>query len=161
MRTCCVIGVGCSDHGDQVAGPLVARRVARSAPANFLGVESSGAPAELIGAWRGIDRAVIVEAMPGDVPGAVQRCRLHPRGAGCSSAMLSPRVREALALGPLPPEVIAITITAQCFARGAMVTPAVAAAAEQVAALILADVPPAEVPPAEAWTPTQVGVGVA
>lgn len=143
MNTRCVIGIGCDDHGDQIAGLLVARMVRRAAAERFDVVESSGAPAELIAAWSAADSAVIVEAMPGDEPGAVQRCRPHPRvvGFGCSSARLSPRLREALALGPLPGEVTVVTIAAQCFVRDAPVTPAVANAAGKVADTILADSP--------------------
>lgn len=141
MDTRCVIGIGCDDHGDQIAGLLVARTVERTAPGWFTAVESSGAPAELIAAWSGVDSAVIVEAMPGGEPGTIRRCRPHPRevGLGCSSARLSPRLREALALGPLPREVTVVTIAAQSFVRNAGVTPAVATAIAEVADMILAD----------------------
>jgi hydrogenase maturation protease len=139
VNTRCVIGIGCDDHGDQIAGLLVARAVRRCAPEHFIAIESSGAPAELIAAWSGVDTAVVVEAMPGGAPGTVRRCQPHPRDAafGCSSTRLSPRLREALALGPLPAEVMAITIAAESFVRNAPVTPAVAAAAEEVADMIL------------------------
>lgn len=161
MRTCSVIGIGCDDHGDQIAGLLVARQIAHAAREGFRGVESSGAPAELIGAWRDVDRAVIVEAMPGEVPGMVQHCQPHPLrvSAGCSLAALSPRVRQALALGPLPSEVFAYTIAAQSFAPNATVTPLVAAAVKQVADLILADAPATDAPPDDASTPVLIGAG--
>jgi hydrogenase maturation protease len=143
VNTRCVIGIGCDDHGDQIAGLLVARLVQCVAGDRLHVVESSGAPAELIAGWSSADTAVIVEAMPGDEPGLVQRCQPHPRvaGAGCSSARLSPRLREALALGPLPGHVTVVTIAGQCFARDATVTPAVAGAVERVADGILAGNP--------------------
>jgi hydrogenase maturation protease len=140
VNTRCVIGIGCDDHGDQIAGLLVARAVRRAAgPGIVTAIESSGAPAELIAAWSGVQHAVVVEAMPGGAPGTVRRCQPHPREVafGCSSTRLSPRLREALALGPLPDEVTAITIAAQSFVRNAPVSPAVAAAAEEVAEMIL------------------------
>jgi hydrogenase maturation protease len=154
VNTRCVIGIGCDDHGDQIAGLLVARFVGRVAGDRFHVVESSGAPTELIAGWSGADNAVIVEAMPGDEPGLVQRCQPHPRVArgGCSSARLSPRLREALALGPLPAQVTVVTIAGQCFVRDAPVTPVVACAVESVAGdIILAGTPPPTVrrsPPA-------------
>ncbi|HSK96771.1 MAG TPA: hypothetical protein VK891_09160 [Euzebyales bacterium] len=144
MDTRCVIGIGCDDHGDQVAGLLVARMVRRIAPEWFHVVESVGAPAELIAAWSGARSAVVIEAMPGDEPGVVRRCQPHPRQAGydgCSSARLSPRLREALSLGPLPDLVTVVTIAGRCFVRDAPVTPSVAGAAAQVADSIVADRP--------------------
>jgi hydrogenase maturation protease len=139
VDTRCVIGIGCDDHGDQIAGLLVARAVRRFAPEEFIAIESSGAPAEMIAAWAGADSAVVVEAMPGGPPGTVRRCQPHPRelAFGCSSTRLSPRLREALALGPLPDEVTAVTIAAESFVQNAPVTPAVMAAVEEVAGMIL------------------------
>lgn len=139
MNTRCVIGIGCDDHGDQIAGLLVAREVGRRAGGSIDVVESSGAPEELVAAWSGGGGVVIVEAMPGDRPGRVHRCRPHPRqiGFGCSSIRLSSRLREALAMGPLPDRVTVITIEATCFVHRAPVTPAVSQAASQVAAGIV------------------------
>jgi hydrogenase maturation protease len=139
VNTRCVIGIGCDDHGDQVAGLLVARMVRRIAPDGFHVVESVGAPAELIAAWSGARSAVVIEAMPGDEPGVVRRCQPHPLepGKGCSSTRVSPRLREALALGPLPDQVTVITIGGRCFAQDAPVTPSVARAAAQVADAML------------------------
>lgn len=137
MNTRCVIGIGCDDHGDQIAGLLVAREVGRRAGVIEV-VESSGAPEELVAAWSGGGGVVIVEAMPGDRPGTIHRCRPHPRqiGFGCSSIRLSSRLREALALGPLPDRVTVYTIEATCFVHQAPVTPAVARAASEVAGRI-------------------------
>ncbi|CAN5918239.1 hypothetical protein BH23ACT10_BH23ACT10_01900 [soil metagenome] len=141
MNTHCVIGIGCDDHGDQVAGLLVARRVAAIGPAAITVVESCGAPGELIAAWSTAHEATIVEAMPGAVPGDVARCQPHPRPVafGCSPTRLSPELREALASGPLPERLTVITIAAQRFSRSAGVGPEVAAAARQVADQIIVD----------------------
>lgn len=138
MNTRCVIGIGCDDHGDQIAGLLVARAVRAHNSGGMTVVESSGAPEELVHAWSGGGGVVVVEAMPGDRPGRVHRCRPHPRqiGFGCSSTLLSARLREALAMGPLPDRVTVITIEATCFVHRAPVTPAVAQAAADVAASI-------------------------
>jgi hydrogenase maturation protease len=154
MDTRCVIGIGCDDHGDQIAGLLVAREVDRRARSWPLAgraeagridvVESSGAPAELVRAWSGYGHVVVVEAMPGSRPGKVHRCQPHPRptGFGCSSIRLSSRLREALALGPLPERVGVITIEATCFVPHAPVTPPVAQAVSEIVASIA---PPVEV----------------
>lgn len=142
MNTRVVIGIGCEDHGDQIAA-LLAVRAVRRAGAVVEVVESSGAPSEVIAAWRGARSAVVVEVMPGDVPGVIGRCRPHPRDPafGCGSTQVSPRLREALAMGPLPAEVTIVTIAARCFVAGAPATPAVVAAADEVAAAIVADHP--------------------
>ncbi|MBW3606057.1 MAG: hypothetical protein KY460_14385 [Actinobacteria bacterium] len=136
-----VIGIGCDDHGDQVAGLLVARVVAAAAPDDVTVVESCGAPAELIDAWCDADEVTVVEAMPGAVAGTVATCQPHPRplAFGCSPTRLSPEVREALASGPLPTRITVITIAAQRFSRNAGVSPDVAHAAHGVATGLLAD----------------------
>jgi hydrogenase maturation protease len=141
MREPCVIGIGCDDHGDQIAGLLVVRAIAAAAPGALALHESSGAPAELIAAWRNASHATVVEAMPGDQPGEVRQCDplSRARVSGCLSARVSPRLREALALGPLPPRITVITIDAQCFVAGAPVSYVVASAADGVAAAILAE----------------------
>jgi hydrogenase maturation protease len=143
VNTRCVIGIGCDDHGDQIAGLLVARMVRRIAPEEFHIVESIGSPAALIAAWTGALSAVVIEAMPGDEPGVVRHCQPHPLqpGGGCSSTRVSPPLREALALGPLPEQVTVITIGGRCFAKDAPVTPSVARAAAQIADGILAERP--------------------
>jgi hydrogenase maturation protease len=137
----CVIGIGCDDHGDQIAGLLVARRIAAIAPGDVTVHECSGAPEQLVAAWQGAGETVVVEAMPGPVPGVVSRCQPHPRplAGGCSPTRLSPDLREALALGPLPERVTVITIAAQRFASSAGVSPEVALSAHRVASAILDD----------------------
>lgn len=136
-----VIGIGCDDHGDQVAGLLVARRVAAEAPDGVTVVESCGAPAELTEAWRHADEVTVVEAMPGAVAGTIDTCQPHPRPSafGCSPTRLSPEVREALATGQLPTRITVVTIAAQRFSRNAGVSPEVAYAAHRVATGLLAE----------------------
>lgn len=139
MSTRCVIGIGCDDHGDQIAGLLVARRVAALAAGAIAVHESTGAPADLVAAWKGASEAIVVEAMPGAIPGTVARCQPHPRplAAACSPTRLSPELREALAIGPLPDRVTVITIAAQQFAPSAGVSPEVAQAAHRIAESIV------------------------
>lgn len=141
MNARCVIGIGCDDHGDQIAGLLVARRIAAIAPDDVTVHECSGAPEQLVAAWKGAGETVVVEAMPGPVPGVVSRCQPHPRplAGGCSPTRLSPDLREALALGPLPEQVTVVTIAAQRFASSAGVSPEVALSAHRVASAILDD----------------------
>lgn len=139
MNSRCVIGIGCDDHGDQIAGLLVARRIAAVGPGDVAVHESTGAPEQLVAAWTGAGETVVVEAMPGAVPGTVSRCQPHPRplAGGCSPTRLSPDLREALALGPLPERVTVITIAAQRFSSCAGVSPEVALAARRVASIIV------------------------
>jgi len=139
VNTRCVIGIGCDDHGDQIAGLLVARRIAALGPGDVAVRESTGAPEQLVAAWTGAGETVVVEAMPGAVPGTVSRCQPHPRpvAGGCSPTRLSPDLREALALGPLPERVTVITIAAQRFSSCAGVSPEVALAAHRVASIIV------------------------
>jgi len=139
VNTRCVIGIGCDDHGDQIAGLLVARRIAALGPGDVAVHESTGAPEQLVAAWTGAGETIVVEAMPGAVPGTVSRCQPHPRpvAGGCSPTRLSPDLREALALGPLPERVTVITIAAQRFSSCAGVSPEVALAAHRVASIIV------------------------
>ncbi len=139
MNTRCVIGIGCDDHGDQIAGLLVARRIAAAAPAGVTVIESGGAPDDLIAAWADAEDVTVVEAMPGDAPGDTARCQPHPRPltSTCSPTRLSPELREALGRGPLPTRLTVITIAAQRFTASAGVSPEVAAAARRVASGLL------------------------
>lgn len=145
MNTRCVIGIGCDDHGDQIAGLLVARAVAERSYGDIVVVESSGAPQHLARAWSGHDSVVIVEAMPGTCPGTVHTSYPHPRmhSGDDPSARLSSRLREALALRPLPERVIVITIEAQWFMPNAPATPQIVEAAGRVAERIVPAVPAA------------------
>ncbi len=62
MNTRCVIGIGCDDHGDQIAGLLVARRIAALGPDDVAVRESTGAPEQLVAAWTGAGETVITIA---------------------------------------------------------------------------------------------------
>lgn len=150
-----VIGIGCDDHGDQIAGLLVARCVRANAPAAVAVIESTGAPDELVAAWTGAHHATVVEAMPGAVLGDVARCEPHPRplAFGCSPTRLSPELREALASGPLPRRVTVVTIAAQRFTQSSGVSPEVAAAAHLVATDILHELG------ADAWSSDRSAAG--
>lgn len=142
MNPPCVIGIGCDDHGDQIAGLLVARAVAATAVVPIAVHESSGAPGDMIAAWSGAVEAIVIEAMPEEVAGVVRRCVVRPRTPSdghCASIRLSSRLRDALGQGPLPPRITIITIGGSCFVRDALASPAVVAAAAQVADGIVTD----------------------
>lgn len=158
MSAPCLIGIGCDDHGDQIAGLLVARTVAAHARDVVAVHESAGSPAHLVRTWEHAGDVIVVEAMPGAVAGAIERCRVHPRplGFGCSPTRLSPELREALAFGPLPQRLTVITIAGQCFAPDAPPSPPVAAAADEVALRVIAELAPLAQRPMVVDRPTAV-----
>lgn len=172
MHSVSVIGVGCDDHGDQVAGLLVARSVAEQSGAlagaterfDAAGTvarsaavsvhETLGAPADLLAAWSDCDRVIVVEAMPEDAAGVVRRCEPFPRGSGPDrwSIALPPRLRRTLELGPAPHRLTVVTISGVVFARHAAPSVPVLFAAERVAAEIVADLTPASQRPVDPST---------
>jgi hydrogenase maturation protease len=135
-RRTLVVGVGNAFRGDDAAGLEVARRVG--------GHEFEGEPVALIDWWSGCDRLVVVDAMQSGAPaGTVRRVAAHdeplpPELARPSTHLLG--VADALelarVLGRLPEQVDVWAIEGESFDAGASLSPAVAAAVEDVAAAI-------------------------
>ena len=105
-------------------------------------MERSGDALALMEDWAGHDAVVLVDAAaaPGGVPGQVHRIDLLedalPPGLSLSSTHalgVAEAVGLARALGCLPGSLIAYAVEGENFAPGAGVSPAVAAAVEEVA----------------------------
>lgn len=136
-----VIGLGNPDRGDDGAGRAVARLLRGRAPG--LGIEEqSGAAADLLERLATCDDVVLVDAaVTGASPGTIHTIDAADTAAIPTRAAASSHgigVAEALALARLlhgrPRHCRLYLIEGLCFDRGAALSPAVAAAAEDLAA---------------------------
>lgn len=141
-----VIGVGNPDRGDDGVGTEVLGRLEGRVPTGVRLVRLSGAdPAQIIEAWAGADRVFLVDAMvsgapagtvrrfdavAGPLPAEVSLASTHALGAGTAIEM-------ARVLGRLPRSLVVYAIEGATFTVGAGMSPAVAAAAAEVAGRIL------------------------
>lgn len=148
-----VIGVGNPYRQDDGAGIHVVRALAGRVPPGVDLVESDGEATRLLDAWAGADLAVVVDAVhTHEAPtGTLHRLEVdehgrlptltRPRGAG-SSHVLGPG--EAIALGAtldrLPSRLVIVGIEGEAFDFGPACSPCVAAACDEAAALVLAEV---------------------
>ncbi len=129
-----LIGVGNADCGDDGAGREVARRLRDRFPGARV-LELSGESSELIMAWAGADRVVLVDACAsGDRPGSLRRLDLSrplpvslleasTHGFGVDYAVELARV-----LGLLPAEAFLYAVSGRRFTPGATLSPEVEAA---------------------------------
>lgn len=132
-----LIGVGNLDAGDDAAGRLVARRL--RGEAEFDAVESSGVAADLLLAFEGRDRVLVVDACrTGAVPGTIHRIDAQrdqlPRGLSPTSSHgmgVVEAVRLAQALGVMPERLVIWAIELADVTPGAPLAPAVAQAVER------------------------------
>ncbi len=138
--TLLLIGIGNPDCGDDGAGVEVVRRVA--AASDGIGTLTlSGGAAELIDAWSGTDRVVVVDAArSGRPPGTVSRFEAdaEPLPAGHERRSthglgLAEAIELARNLGLLPSRLTVYAIEAAETAVGSVMTPAVARAVERLA----------------------------
>ena len=140
MADVVVIGVGNRMRSDDGAGPAVLDRLREAAPSGVALVESMGDVAQILDAWSGARRVVIVDAvMSGSPPGTVHE--LDGRG-GIPASWRSPSshligLAEAIelgdSLGSLPAEVTVFGIEVENVAGGTALTDPVAAAVADVA----------------------------
>lgn len=129
-----LIGVGTLDAGDDAAGRLVARRL--RAVSGFDVVELTGIAADLLLAFEGRDRVLVVDACrTGAAPGSLHRIDAHrdplPAGLSLTSSHgmgVAEAVQLAQALGTMPARLTIWAIELADVTLGAPVTPAVAAA---------------------------------
>jgi hydrogenase maturation protease len=125
-------------------GPLVADRL-RAAGVAVLDCDDE--PTRLLDAWAGLDLVVIVDAVSsGAAAGTVHRVEAGegplPRELGLASthAFSVPDALElGRALGRAPRRVVVIGVEGAAFAMGDPVTPAVAAALDEAARAVLAE----------------------
>ena len=143
-----VIGIGNEFRGDDAVGLVVARRLTAHAGPGLEVREASGEATELMRLWEGRARVVVVDAMrSGRPPGTVARLDVRQDwpedGGGTFASSHALGLREAVALakalGSLPGSLAVVGVEGATFGAGEPLTPAVAAAAEQVVASILSE----------------------
>jgi hydrogenase maturation protease len=137
-----VIAVGNPFRGDDGAGIAVAAALRRLGVPERCVVESDGEPARMVEAWAGADVAIVVVAVrSGRVPvGDVHRLvvrdggvSLRPGAGGSHGMGPGDAVELGEAVGRLPGRLLVYAIEGERFGLGDDLTPAVAAAIEQVA----------------------------
>jgi hydrogenase maturation protease len=141
-----VIGLGNPDCGDDGVGPLVARAVSDRI-AGLRVIERRGDALALMEDWAGAEAVVLIDAAAAvSEPGRIHRIDLAqeelPRDLSLSSTHafgVADAIALARTLGRLPPQVIVYAVEGENFAPGDPMSPAVAAAAENVAARILSE----------------------
>lgn len=141
-----VIGIGNEFRGDDAVGLVVARRLRAHGGPGLEVREASGEATELMRLWEGHARVVVIDAMrSGRLPGTVARLDVRQdwpdaeAGTFASSHALGLREAVALAraLDSLPRSLVVVGVEGATFAPGEPLTPAVAAAVEQVVASVL------------------------
>ena len=139
-----LIGVGNPDRGDDGAGCFVAKEASLAAPGLNVLI-SRGDPAELLDAWGGKRKVVVVDAcVSGAAPGTLHRFDAHmdalPSVFGEVSTHgvdLGSAVEMARALGSLPSELVVYGIEAVQVTPGASMSPSVLKAAQTLTGRIL------------------------
>ena len=140
-----VIGVGNRWRGDDAAGLVVAGRIATMGLPGITTAQSDGEPTGLLGLFERFDHVVVVDAaVVTSAAGAV--VRFDAATAPLPAGRLSPTthlvgVAEAIELarrlGKLPPKIVVFGIEASHFRPGAALSPQVARAVDEAAALIV------------------------
>ncbi len=128
-----VIGIGNAFRGDDAAGLLAARELSARSPAGVMIVESRGDGTDIMNAWKGRGKVILIDAMlAGLTPGAIFRFvipghDLSPNVFGSSSHTLGAGEAIALAksLGELPGELVVFGIEGRQFTLGAGMSPEV------------------------------------
>ncbi len=142
-----VIGLGSDLRGDDCAGLEVARRVRGRVPPEVSVLELHGESSGLLEAWRGLARAVIIDASRGGgPPGTVRRFEAAgaplPAIAGGTSSHslgLADAIELGRALGRLPTRLTVYAIEGGTFEPGAEPEEALAGAIEDVTERVVAD----------------------
>jgi hydrogenase maturation protease len=139
-----VIGVGNRDRGDDAAGLELARLLRQCPPPGVLVLEQAARADNLLEAWRGAERVVVVDAACGGEPGTVRRVEAHREPLPASILRdsthawgVAEAVETARALGELPPVTIVYAVVGRSFEPGthglsAEVRQAVASVAEAI-----------------------------
>lgn len=150
MSRCVVIGVGNRDRGDDAAGLELARRLGQHPPRGAEVRECSGGAFALLEAWRGSERAILVDAADGGKrPGAIHRFEAHRqplpawlRHASTHSPGVAEAVELARSLGELPSEVVVYAIEGGAFGHGRPLSTPVRRAIGRVEARIVRELDP-------------------
>jgi hydrogenase maturation protease len=142
-----VVAIGNSDRGDDGFGPSVASELRGKAPSGVRILERSGDVLALIEDWSSSPSVIIVDAMTSITkPGRVHRLDLthSPLPIGFSPRSshafgVAETVELARSLGRLPPCLLAYVAEGERFETGTRLSPAVAAAVEDVAERVLGE----------------------
>ena len=147
MKRPLVIGLGNDFRHDDGAGRIAARRVRELAGDIVRVIEESGEGAALMDAWRGAEVVMLIDAVhSGAEPGTIHR--MDPQAEpiptnffhySTHAFSVAEAVELARALGQLPQRLILYGIEGKDFTSGQGLSAEVAAAAEQVAQTITAD----------------------
>ena len=139
-----VIGVGNPYRRDDGVGPAVIDRLRRRAQAGVRLEESDGEPSQLLELWSGADLAIVVDAVRtvDSRPGRIHRLQLGgtpPVGSAASSHRvdLGDAVALARAVDRMPASLVMYGVEVDDISFGPGLTPAVEAAAGEIAAAIL------------------------
>jgi hydrogenase maturation protease len=143
-----VIGLGNPDRGDDGVGAIAVSRLAGRLPGDVAILTRSGDMLSLIEDWTGFDAVVCVDAAaPMGRPGSIHRIDLAagdlPRDVSLKSSHafgIAEAIALARALGLAPRDIIVFAIEGLCFESGAAMTPEVAAAADEAAIHITAEI---------------------
>lgn len=143
-----VAAIGNPDRGDDGAGGLVAARLAPRLPPGVALLVRHGDVLPLAEECAGFDALICVDAAaPAATPGRIHRIEVGggvlPREVSVTSSHafgLAEALALAHALGSLPETVTVFAIEGTSFEGGAAVTPAVVAAAAEVAEAVLAEI---------------------
>lgn len=146
-RAALVIGLGNADRGDDAVGLHIARRLAACGLPGVTVAEAGGDTLGLLERWTGAADVVLVDAAgPAGQPGRIHRLDPSlgplPRDLALGSTHafgLAEAVELARTLGLLPRRMAIYAVEAGGFDPGAALSPAVAAAAADATALILAE----------------------
>jgi hydrogenase maturation protease len=144
-----IVGVGNPWRSDDGAGLAVARALRGTIPGVEV-LEREGEPAALIDAWEGAETVWVVDAVAsGATPGTVHR--FDAAGGPLPAALfgasthllgLADAVELARALGRLPDRLVVVGIEGASFEAGTTLTPAVAGAVVEAAALVRNEIAP-------------------
>jgi hydrogenase maturation protease len=135
-----VIGIGNPDRGDDGAGIAVLRRLRSRRAAGARLRECRGDVDELVSAWSGASRVILVDAaLSGAHPGTVHRIEAHrePLVEGLRSASshdwgVAEAVERARTTGRLPKSLVVYAIEGRAFLPGHDLSPSVRLAVERV-----------------------------
>ncbi|KVD88275.1 hydrogenase maturation protease [Burkholderia ubonensis] len=148
IRSVRVIGVGNPDRGDDGIGCLVAKRLAGRLPADVSLLTRGGDVMDIGDDMADIDALVCIDAAaPTGSPGRVSRIDLAGQTIGQGTSFssshglgLAEAIALAEALGTASRDIVIYAIEGSSFEHGAAMTPEVAAAADEVAVRVVAEV---------------------
>lgn len=142
------IGVGNPFRSDDGVGRAVLRFLRPEIPVSVTLLEETGDGAELLEAWKGADRVILVDAVQsGAPPGTIHRfdARAEKLPAWFSRSSthafgVAEAIELARAMQDLPPHLVVYGVAGLDFSAGTELSPEVAQIVPQVARLILQEI---------------------